>query len=130
LQSLRYQAKGQIIVEPVIDTDEPTSKPDKYRICTRRGNNGFDDGFIVSNTFTEIDLASYDSIYSFKVTALNDGGESFDSEVLSVGINTGISATSLLSADLTASQVHRGSTREEWPEFPGGMTGESHFIMI
>ncbi len=80
--------KVRLSWEPVIDTDEPTSKPDKYRICTRRGNNGFDNGFIVSNTFTEIELASYDSIYSFKVTALNDGGESFDSEELSVGINT------------------------------------------
>jgi hypothetical protein len=74
--------------EPVIDADEPTSKPDKYKIYKRRGDNGFDNGFAVSDTSAEIVLQSYDSIYSFKVTALNDGGESFDSEELSVGINT------------------------------------------
>lgn len=75
--------------EPVIDAFEPTSKPEKFRIYTRRGDNGFDNGFITNNTFTEIELASYDSIYTFKVTALNDGGESFDSEELSAGIKTG-----------------------------------------
>jgi len=73
--------------EPVIDADEPTSKPDKYKIYARSGDNGFDNGFIVNKTSAEVELASYDSIYTFKVTALNDGGESFDSEELSVGIN-------------------------------------------
>jgi hypothetical protein len=81
--------KVKLSWEPVIDADEPTSKPDKYKIYERRGDNGFDNGFVINNTSAEIELASYDSIYTFKVTALNDGGESFDSEELSVGINTG-----------------------------------------
>jgi len=72
----------------VNETDEPTSKPDRYKIYTRRGDNGFDNGFVVENTIYELELPSYDSIYSFKVTALNEGGESFDSEILSVGITT------------------------------------------
>ena len=54
--------------------------PDRYKIYIRRGDNGFDNGFVVNNTSAEVELASYDSIYTFKVTALNDGGESFDSE--------------------------------------------------
>jgi hypothetical protein len=75
--------------EPVIDKYEPSSKPDMYKIYTRRGDNGFDNGFVIRNTFAEVELASYDSIYTFKITGLNDGGESFDSEELSVGIKTG-----------------------------------------
>ena len=82
--------------EPVIDTDEPTSKPDKYKIYTRTGDGGFDNGFVIENTFSEIELPSYDSIYSFKVTALNEGGESFDSEVLSAGIKSGNASTVLV----------------------------------
>jgi hypothetical protein len=82
--------------EPVIDTEEPTSRPDKYKIYTRTGNNGFDNGFFIENTSADIELASYDSIYSFKVTALNEGGESFDSEVLSTGIKTGNTGSVLI----------------------------------
>jgi len=73
---------------PVTDEYEPTATPDKYKIYKRRGDNGFDNGIVVNNTSAEVELESYDSIYTFKVTALNDGGESFDSEELSVGINT------------------------------------------
>lgn len=88
--------KVRLSWEPVIDEDEPSAKPDKYKIFTRTGDNGFDNGFIINNTFAEVELASYDSIYTFKVTALNDGGESFDSEELSVGIKTGNTASVLV----------------------------------
>ena len=43
----------------------------------------------MENNPVDIELPSYDSIYSFKVTALNEGGESFESEVLSAGIKAG-----------------------------------------
>ena len=72
--------------EPGIDTLEVTAKPDRYRVYMRTGNNGFDNGFIVDKPFAEIGLASFDTIYSFKVTAINEGGESFPSEILSVGL--------------------------------------------
>ena len=75
--------------EPGIDKIEPTSKPDKYLIYKRIGENGFDNGVIVEKTWADINLESYDSIYSFKVTAINEGGESFDSEILSAGIKAG-----------------------------------------
>ena len=71
---------------PVIDTLEPTSIPDRYRIYRRTGENGFDNGYVVDKPFAEIELDSYDTIYSFKITAINEGGESFDSEILSAGI--------------------------------------------
>jgi hypothetical protein len=71
---------------PVIDTLEPTSAPDRYKIYKREGNNGFDNGIVVDKPYAEIELDSYDTIYSFKITAINAGGESFDSEILSTGI--------------------------------------------
>jgi hypothetical protein len=75
--------------EPVIDSLEPGSNPVRYRIYKRTGENGFDNGIIVYKPSAQIELEAYDSIYSFKVTAINEGGESFDSEILSVGIKAG-----------------------------------------
>lgn len=73
--------------KPVTDEYEPTSVPDRFIVYKRTGENGFDNGTVTDKTEMEIELESYDTIYSFKVTALNSGGESFDSEILSVGIN-------------------------------------------
>jgi hypothetical protein len=75
--------------KPVTDSLETSSRPDRFRIYKRTGDNGFDNGILVENPSTEIELESYDTIYSFKVTAINAGGESFDSEILSVGIKAG-----------------------------------------
>lgn len=74
--------------QPVTEDGEPTSAPDRFVIYSRRGGNGFDNGQVVRDTFFEMELPAYDTIYSFKVTALNNGGESFDSEELSVGFNS------------------------------------------
>ena len=71
----------------VNDPLEPTAKPKEYIIYTRRGYQGFDNGTIVKGTNHTIEL-NPDEVYSFKVTALNDGGESFPSEVLSCGISS------------------------------------------
>lgn len=78
--------KIKLTWEPVIDKLEPSSKPDRYILYRRTGDSGFDNGTIVDKPGIEIDLLSYDTIYSFKVTAVNEGGESFDSEILSAGI--------------------------------------------
>ncbi|MBA4322390.1 MAG: hypothetical protein C0408_06180, partial [Odoribacter sp.] len=82
--------------EAVIDTLESTSSPDRYRICMRVGENGFDNGIIVERPSAEIELESFDTIYSFKVTAINSGGESFDSEILSAGIKGGESKRAII----------------------------------
>jgi hypothetical protein len=82
--------------EPVTDSLEPSSRPDRYRISKRIGANGFDNGIIVENSSAEITLESYDTIYSFKVTAINEGGESFDSEILSAGIKAGDASSVLI----------------------------------
>lgn len=72
---------------PVDDPLEPTAKAKEYIIYTRRGHQGFDNGILVKGTSHTIEL-NPDEVYSFKVTAFNDGGESFPSEVLSCGISS------------------------------------------
>jgi hypothetical protein len=71
--------------QPVTDPLEPTAKPDRYRIYLRKGDDGFDNGVIVDDTCTVMTLEQYNTIYSFKVTAINEGGESFCSETLAAG---------------------------------------------
>ncbi|MFN8241191.1 MAG: xanthan lyase [Bacteroidales bacterium] len=73
---------------PVIDTLEPTSVPLVYKVYTRKGDGGFDNGVTIKGTSIDMNLDTRDLVYSFKVTALNDGGESFDSEILSAGISS------------------------------------------
>ncbi|MCK7540386.1 MAG: fibronectin type III domain-containing protein [Marinilabiliales bacterium] len=72
--------------DAVPDSLEPASILDRYRVYTRKGDGGFDEGLITSDNYAEIELGSFDEIYSFKVTAINNGGESFDSEILSAGL--------------------------------------------
>ena len=71
----------------VNDPLEPTAKPKEYIIYTRRGYQGFDNGTVVKGTSYTVTLFP-DEVYSFKIAALNEGGESFPSEVLSCGIAT------------------------------------------
>ncbi|MFO7575416.1 MAG: fibronectin type III domain-containing protein [Bacteroidales bacterium] len=74
--------------EPQADPVEPSAMPDRYRVYRRTGDNGFDNGTTTENTSVEFELDEYDTVYSFKVTAINDGGESFDSEILAAGISS------------------------------------------
>ncbi|WP_430814834.1 hypothetical protein [Carboxylicivirga sp. RSCT41] len=78
----------QLIWQPVMDSLEATAVPSKYKVYTRIGNNGFDNGTVVQGTTYELPKIKKGQILSFKVTAINEGGESFDSEVLSIGIAT------------------------------------------
>lgn len=72
----------QLRWNPVPDDLEPTAMPEKYILYTKAGDGGFDNGRLVESNSCKITLLK-DVQYSFKVTALNDGGESFPSEVLS-----------------------------------------------
>ena len=69
---------------PVKDNDEPTAEPTGYIVYTAIGKNGFDNGIYVKgkNTSVVIDIEP-EQLYSFYVTAVNEGGESFPSEVVS-----------------------------------------------
>ena len=70
--------------QAVADPLEPTANAEKYIVYTRIGNGAFDNGVLVEqNSFrTQIPTGE---VCSFKVTAVNKGGESFPSEILSVG---------------------------------------------
>ncbi|MFC2124094.1 hypothetical protein ACFLU5_04715 [Bacteroidota bacterium] len=73
---------------PTSDPLEPSAKPTMYKVYTRNGDNGFDNGNIVWDTVMIFPISKMDQIYSFKVTALNAGGESFPSEILSTGFSS------------------------------------------
>lgn len=66
----------------VSDPLEPTAQPHEYIVYTRIGHGGFDNGVLV-NKPSYIAKIEPGLVYSFKVTAVNRGGESFPSEVLS-----------------------------------------------
>ena len=68
---------------PTIDESEPTAFPTKYIVYTRVDNGGFDNGTLVNTNNYTADIKK-DHIYSFKITAMNDGGISIPSEILSV----------------------------------------------
>ena len=69
--------------EPQEDSLETTATPSKYVVYTSRNDGGWDNGTLVDAPHCVMPIDS-GVIYNFKVTALNDGGESFPSEVLSV----------------------------------------------
>ncbi|HJD91510.1 xanthan lyase [Bacteroides coprosuis] len=76
--------KVRLTWEPVEDILEPTAKAKRYIVYTKIGQGDFDQGTIVKTNSYEQDIP-LGVVVSFKITALNDGGESFPSETLSVG---------------------------------------------
>lgn len=81
--------------EATLDPLEATAIPSHYKIYTRIGDGAFDDGSVVSlSGFDHISmpLPADGKIRSYRITAVNDGGESFPSETISVGRPTGGSA--------------------------------------
>lgn len=69
--------------QPVNDPLEPTAKPESYIVYTRIEDGGFDNGVLVNGTSFSKKIEK-NKIYSFKVEAVNKGGKSFPSEILSV----------------------------------------------
>ncbi|MBE6295014.1 MAG: xanthan lyase [Bacteroidales bacterium] len=71
---------------PVNDPQEPTAKPKRYVVYTRKGDGGFDNGVVADKNSIVLPVEK-GVLYGFKVTALNDGGESLSSEVLSMYVS-------------------------------------------
>ena len=70
--------------QPVADPLEPTAKADQYIVYTRIGEEDFDNGVLVEkNSYRTILPAGV--VCSYKVVAVNKGGRSFPSEILSAG---------------------------------------------
>lgn len=68
---------------PATDESEPTATPTAYNVYTAVDDGGFDNGQIVRTTVCELEIEQ-GKTYSFKVTAVNRGGESFPTQTLSV----------------------------------------------
>lgn len=64
------------------DPTENSAKPDGYVVYTRIGDGGFDNGTYVKTPYYTASIEP-GYIYSFKVAAVNEGGKSFPSEILS-----------------------------------------------
>lgn len=68
---------------PQEDRLEKSAKPEQYIVYMRIGSGSFDNGTLVNGTTYSVQIEP-DIVYSFKVTAVNKGGESMDSEILAV----------------------------------------------
>ncbi len=71
---------------PQEDPLEPSADADYYIVYSRRNDQGFDNGTKTEHPFFVVDHAEPGTLYSFKVTAVNEGGESFSSEVVSFAV--------------------------------------------
>lgn len=78
------ESRVELSWSATIDPLESTAQPNSYLVYTRIGNGAFDNGTLVKKNAYTIDIPQ-GVLVSFKVTALNEGGESFPSEILSVG---------------------------------------------
>ena len=68
----------------VDDPDEPTAKPTGFVVYTAIGKGDFDNGLYVRGQKESLKLdIEPGQLYSFRVAAVNEGGESFPSEVVS-----------------------------------------------
>lgn len=86
--SVNYTDKKFVLNwEKTMDEAEETSIPDAYMVYTKVDEGGFDNGILVSKNEYIFDKIEESKIYSFKVKAVNKGGVSFDSEILSAGIS-------------------------------------------
>ena len=70
--------------QPVDDPLEPTAKAEQYIVYTRIGDGSFDNGVLVNGKSYRTTIPA-GVVCSYKVTAVNKGGESFPSEILSAG---------------------------------------------
>jgi hypothetical protein len=75
--------------KPTVDPLEPTAGADSYLVYTRIDEGGFDKGTPVEDPEYILEHPLPDAIYTFKVTAVNRGGESFPSELLSACVTSG-----------------------------------------
>lgn len=81
---MKEEGKVTLSWQPVEDRLEPTAKPTSYIIYTRVGDGGWDNGVLTSETSLTVETEA-GKVYSWRVAALNDGGASFPSEILSAG---------------------------------------------
>ena len=79
----------------VKDPNEPSANPTGYIVYTSVGSADFDNGILVQGTKTKIKLEP-GVLYSFRVAAVNKGGRSFPSEVMSAAYVPGATANVMI----------------------------------
>ena len=73
----------QLNWKPAADKLEESAYPTAYKVYTRKEDGSFDNGVLVKGNTCTLPIEK-DVLYRYKITALNQGGESFPSEELSV----------------------------------------------
>lgn len=68
---------------PTADQSEPSAVPAQYIVYSRINGGGFDNGVLVNSNNYKTKIRK-DTVYSFRVVAVNEGGKSFPSETLSL----------------------------------------------
>ena len=83
----KFEQDGQVTLswKPVLDSLESTAVADHYIVYQRVGDGDFDNGTLIEKGTSFTCSIPTDLVCSFKVAAVNKGGESFPSEILSVG---------------------------------------------
>ena len=84
--SAELTANGEAVLKWKAQEDplESTALPTGYIVYTRINDGGFDNGVYVKENKLVTAALKENTIYSFMITAVNDGGESFTSEILSI----------------------------------------------
>ena len=82
----RKKGEVQLSWQPTDDPQEPSANAAGYMIYTATGSGAFNNGEYVTGTSQTVRLAP-GVLYSFRVAAVNKGGESFPSEVVSALFN-------------------------------------------
>jgi hypothetical protein len=86
------EGKAVLSWTPAVDSLEKTATPKGYILYTRTDDGAFDNGKVVRNytknngRITTEEPMDTGHIYSYKIVAFNDGGKSFPSEILSIGM--------------------------------------------
>lgn len=81
--------------QPTVDSLEVTAKPTAYVVYTRVGDGGFDGGRVVTDN--SLIVSQKDGVtYSYRITAINAGGESFPSEILSACVSEQAATTAMI----------------------------------
>ena len=95
--AIRMKSEHEIELtwQPVEDPLEPTATAEKYIVYTRMGDGEFDNGVPVDKNSYRT-LLPPGRVCSYRVTAVNKGGESFPSEILSAGQALGSKGTVLI----------------------------------
>lgn len=90
--------RARLAWQPVDDPLEPTAKAEQYLVYTRTEDNGWDNGMLTDRPEYLTPPLEQGKIYSFKIAAVNAGGESFPSTILAVCDN-GAKAETVLVVD-------------------------------